>query len=404
MPTRNAAWFLFLALMRAGALGAFEFEAPADDREDRHPATLVIVFPDSIAGADPRALAFGAAKSGTLFPGGEPSPAEREFVEGLRAFTAGNTVKADEIWTALRAGRLHPLLRSCANVNAGVLLCLRGESAAAESLWTGEWSRRAPAAEGAWRNLLGVFLAWRRFREAAPLLHAVLREHPRNRVATAAQAALLRQLRPDSEWEEFLRTKSSPEDSLPELQLAYGELLVSRGRWAEAGKVLDLALAALPRQGRGWRLLAEAQFRLGYYVFALKCLENALRSGYRESDLYELYASVLRACCLGGDEEQSDQARRAAESLLEEGLPKDLHRRSMAQLLYHVYCQNGKPEAAWRLQESLWFHFEGPRQTAVPLGAWGWSASPSQGLRIRFGLYSFSWVTALRDGDFYRAF
>jgi tetratricopeptide (TPR) repeat protein len=405
---RTALLLALWAFAPAAGLGILEMETWVSGSADgRDPAVLALVFPDTLGGTDMRVL-LSPSKAGTttFLPSGKLTSAEAAFVEGLRAFASGRADQASAAWAGLRHRRLDPLLRSCLNVNAGLVLCLRGEASEAEALWKREWKSRAPAAEGAWRNLLGLYLARRSFGPAQELLDRVLSEDPRSRTAALAKASLLRQTRPDAEVEAFLKEKSAARDSLPELQAAYGEFLAEKERWAEATPVLERALAALPRHGRGWRLLAESQYRRGYYFFALDCLENAFRAGYRESDLYELFARALRACCMAVEDERSVKARRTAERLLEEGLPKDLHRRSMAHLLYHVYCQNRKPEAARRLEQDLWFHFQGPEPSVPSLGfgVWRPEGLESLGLDIRIGLHSLTWMTALRHREFYRAF
>ncbi len=393
----------------ASALGTFELQGFVTDAGGaKTTATLVLTYPDSLAGSEVRAL-LAANRPGTewtLLPRGELTETEREFLEGLRDFAGGGPDQASDAWGKLRGLRLHPLLQSCLNVDEGLLLCLRGETAAAESVWTREWRRRAPAAEGAWRNLLGIYTAEGRYDEANRLLNAVLKEQPRNHLAILSQAALIKQTQTDSDWEDFLRAHTAPRDSLPDLQLEYGEMLVDQKHWAQAVPVLDHGLSAQPHAGQAWLDLADAQYHLEYYVFALTCLQNAWRAGYQESEFYELYARVLRACCMAGDDANSAEARRTAEHLLEEGLPKDLNRRSMAQLLYHVYCQNGKPEAAMELRKNLWFHFEGPSQIPPPIGYDEWPQAGLDHLRlhIQFGLYAFNWVMALRRTDFYQAF
>jgi tetratricopeptide (TPR) repeat protein len=404
-------WFPFLPVLflRLAGAGVLELEMPWTSPEgERTTATLALAFPDVLAGADVHALLASSAEAReVLLPGGELRPWEADFLEGLRAFARGGPYsKADSAWNRLRERTPDPVLRAYVGVDLGFLLCLRGETASAESLWTGEWRRRGPAWEGAWRNLLGLYSAQHRYAEAERLLDAVLREQPHNRAASLAKAAFLRQHRPDSEWEEFLQSRSSPRDSLPDLQIAYGDLLASHGRDEEAVRFLDLGLARLPGYGRGWWLLAQSQYRLGYHYFALDCLANAGRAGYREADLYELYARVLRACCMGDEDPRAAQAREAARKFLEEGLPKDLHRRSMAQLLYHIYCQSRNPAAAQRLREALWFHFEGPSHAIPALGAGHWirGGLDSHGLAIRFGLRDLGWVMELRETDFYQAF
>jgi hypothetical protein len=114
---------------------------------------------------------------------------------------------------------------------------------------------------------------------------------------------------------------------------------------------------------------------------------------------------VLPACCSGDADPRAVKARAGAQELLEKGLPKNLHKRSMAQLLYHMYSQNFKPDAARALRENLWFHFEGPAHDAPPLGAglWRHEGLDAHGLRLKPGLYSLTWMLALRNGEMFRA-
>ena len=149
----------------------------------------------------------------------------------------------------------------------------------------------------------------------------MLAQQPGDRVGLQAKAALLHQFRPQAEWEEFVRTRAL---ASPDMQLIYGEILIDRGHYAEAVKYLDRALVDLPESVRGWDLLAQAQYKQGYYYFALDCLQNAGRAGYHPAEYYELYARVLTACCTGDEDPRQGQARAAVEELLEKGLPKDL--------------------------------------------------------------------------------
>jgi hypothetical protein len=77
-----------------------------------------------------------------------------------------------------------------------------------------------------------------------------------------------------------------------------------------------------------------------------------------------------------------------------------------AQLLYTLYAQNLKPEAARELERNLWFHFEGPRRDVPALGdpAWATAGIEARRLRPRPGIYSLTWVMALRERDVYRVF
>src|SRR6202012_94430 len=107
-----------------------------------------------------------------ILPHGRLSPAEADFVEGLREFTLGKySEKGDSAWARLRGRRMAPVLRSCVEVDMGFLWALRGELGNAESAWDREWGEGAPAHEAAWRNLLGLYLAQRRYAKAEGLLN-----------------------------------------------------------------------------------------------------------------------------------------------------------------------------------------------------------------------------------------
>jgi tetratricopeptide (TPR) repeat protein len=403
------AWRIGLCLALAGSV----FAAPARPREPGigtleieaafSPATIVLAlaFPDTLAATDTRAILASMApgKGKPLLPRGKLRPEEEFFLNGLSALVGGNPYAAAENWEKMR-GRPTAALAGSLRVNVGVLHVMRGEPALAESLWIAEW-RRGVAAEAAWRNLLALQMALGRYGRAEALVDAMLAQRPGQRAALQAKAALLRQFRSETEWEEFVRTRAL---ASPDMQLVYGELLLDRGQYAEAVRYLDRGLAELPGSGRGWRLLAEAQYELGYYYFAIDCLQNAGRAGYHPAEFYELYARVLQACCTGDADPRQGRARAAAEDLLEAGLPKDVHRRSMAQLLYHMYCQNSKPEAARALERDLWFHFEGPHRDVPELGNPNWNKGlKARELKTVIGVYSLTWIRAMRESDLYRA-
>jgi len=386
--------------VRGSGIGTLDFESTLLSPPTT--LTLTLAFPDSLAGSDTRAI-LDAMKPGKLkpiLPRGTLKPDEDYFITGVGALMGGNPLGAAERWEKMR-GPLPPALAGSLRVNVGILHVLRGEPAMAESLWVAEW-RGGIADEAAWRNLLSLQMALGRYGRAGALVDAMLAVKPGQRTALQAKAALLRQFRPEAEWEEFVRTRAL---ASPDMQLVYGELLLERGKYSEAVKYLDRALVDIPESGRGWRLLAEAQYRLGYYYFAIDCLQNAGRAGYHPAEFYELYARVLTACCTGDADPRQGQARAAAEGLLEEGLPKDLSRRSMAQLLYHMYCQNLKPDAARKLEQDLWFHFEGPYRDVPPLGDPDWNNAgiDARNLKVKFGLYDFPLVMALRHTDVFRA-
>lgn len=387
--------------------GILEIEAALPVESSSVAVTWAFGFPDTSADTDTRAIleSLAPGKGPPLLPRGRLSPSEETFLAGLRAVMDGKVREAAERWDRLRPQSLPSALHGNLRVNAGVLLALRGETAAAEENWLREWREQGAAREAAWRNLLALRLAQNRVRDAESLLEDVLAKDPRHRLALLAKAAFIRQFRAPAEWESYLREQASAEDASPDMQLAYGELLTDRGRYEEAVRMLDRGLAERPGAGHGWFQLARAQYRLGYYYFAIDCLQNAGRAGYQSPDFYELYARVLHACCTDDEDARAVRARAAAEELLEKGLEKDLHRRSMAQLLYHLYCLNGKPDAAKTLERDLWFHFEGPRRDVPGLGdpVWPRTDPGARELRVKPGIYSLTWVLALRESDVYRA-
>jgi hypothetical protein len=378
------------------------------------PVTWVVGFPDTLAATDTRAILASLApgKGQPLLPRGALTRAEEIFITGLRAFLDGNAQQAAETWRGLRGQSLPRALAASLRVNFAVLQGLRGDAANAEAAWLREWTSArgkppaaSPAAEGAWRNLITLRMAQGRWGEADAAIDAMLADQPRNRLALIARAGLLWQFRPEGEWVAFLKEHAEEDSAAPDMQIAYGEYLLNHGRAAESVEFFDRGLATRPHAGRGWFLLAEAQFRQGYHYFAIDCLQNAGRAGYQEADFNELYARVLHACCTGDEDPRAVSARAAAQELLEKGLVKDLHRRSMAQLLYTLYAQNLKPDAARELERNLWFHFEGPRRDIPPIGdpGWGHAGLEHRTLRVKPGIYSFTWMLALRESDVYRA-
>jgi hypothetical protein len=114
---------------------------------------------------------------------------------------------------------------------------------------------------------------------------------------------------------------------------------------------------------------------------------------------------VLHACCTGDEDPRAVKARAAAQELLEKGLAKDLHRRSAAQLLYTLYAQNLKPDAANALEKNLWFHFDPFPRDVPPLGDTSWASErgfDALGLRVNPGVYGLTWVLGMRGRDVWR--
>ena len=413
-------------------------DTDGDDGVERAIAvTWVVGYPDTLAATDTRAILASLApdQGQPLLPRGTLSAHEEAFIVGLRAFLDNNPRATVAAWQRLRAAPLSPRLApglspelaASIRVNLAVLLALRGEHADAEQAWLREWNRRpqsasrgardaSPAAEGAWRNLIALYMAQNRWGDAGARIREQLDASPRHRLALLAEAALLWQTRPEAEWAEYLRRRATEDSAAPDMQLLYAEHLLRRGgeRATRADLELavqffDRALEKNPGAGRGWFLLAETQFRLGYYYFALDCLQNAARGGYTGPDFHELYARVLYTCCTGDEDPRATRARTAAQDLLEKGLVKDLHRRSAAQLLHTLYAQNLKPDAAEALKESMWFHFTGPRQDVPRLGDPLWTQGRSAPLArpgalvVKPGMYGLTWILAMRDRDVYRA-
>jgi tetratricopeptide (TPR) repeat protein len=392
------------AVAQERGVRALDWEIPLPGSARGTTFSVALAYPDTLAGSDTRAIldAMLAGKGVPALPRGRLDADEKAFLSGFQGLLTGNALLTVQNWSALRARALAPALAASLRVNTGVLSVLAGEPAAAESLWVREWRNDGPAADAAWRNLLSLQIAAGRPRRAEALADAMLAERPGHRAALVAKAALLRQYHGEDAWEEFVRARAL---AAPDMQLLYGEILVRRGKYAEAVRYLDQGLSELPNSGRGWRLLAEAQYHRGYYYFAERSLLNSARAGETPPEFYELYARLLRACCTGDSDDRAVSARAAAQELLEKGLPKNLHDRAMAQLLYHMYAQNLKPDAARALKEGLWFHFEGPGHEAPPLGAGRWDNAglDARELRVKPGVYSLSWVLALRGTDVYRA-
>lgn len=432
---------LLLPLGPRAGVGWLEMEAflpvpaAAAGTERAVPVTWVVGYPDTLASTDTRAIlaSLSPGQGQPLLPRGTLTPHEEAFLAGLRAFLDNDPRTTVAAWQLLRAGPvsanlapgLSPELAASLRVNLAVLQALRGEHAGAERAWLAEWNRRprpgrrdgSPAAEGAWRNLVALYMAQNRWSDASARIAEQLRGAPRHRLALLAEAALLWQTRPEAEWAEHVRSRATEDSASPDMQLLYAEHLLRRGGPSApaadvelAVQFFDRALEKNPGAGRGWFLLAEAQFRLGYYYFALDCLQNAARGGYIGPDFHELYARVLYTCCTGDEDPRATKARAAAQDLLEKGLVKDLHRRSAAQLLRTLYAQNLKPDAAAALEKSMWFHFTGPRQDVPRLGEPAWQSLGRPGLSpgaamlvVKPGMYGLTWMLALRDRDLYDA-
>jgi hypothetical protein len=376
---------------------------------------VFLPFPDSIAGSSLEVwlqptphtqaslLGTPAATSPFVMGSRRMTAGESAYLRGLQAFHEGRYAKAAEGWgknRRLSSDSLEPY----AAMGRALLLLMAEEPNPAEKIFQ-SYVNHHQVQEAAWRNLFSLYLASGRPQLADGLMDSILFDLPRHPFALVAKAMILRHLRPDSEWEEFIRKRTRLSDSLPDLQIAYGQFLLEHGRLEESVRYLSAGLAAAQHRVKGWLALAESQYQLGYHFFALDCLSNVFRLGGEDARSHELYARVLRACCMEAHGQQGEKARKMAEKTLEKGLPQDFSRRPMAQLLYHVYAQNQKPAAAKRLREDLWFHFQGPAPAEISLLQLGYSPRGLEASRlsIAFGLHSFDYVRAFQSDDQFHA-
>lgn len=409
--------------------------------ESMVPAPFHLVFPDSIGPVAvrpfleiPRDRAQAMLSNGLL--AGRPlRAAEKRFLSGLRALADGRPSESHGHLAAASKGLAAEHLE-CLRINAALLLYLSGMPEEAEKEWRramrrgaerigkgqgGKAGRESSAGtgplEGAWRNLYSLHLARKEFARAEAVVEEALALDPGNRWAQMARGFLVRMLGTDAEWGDYLRDKSSWRDSLHGIQVAYGKYLAEQGQWEEAVRYYNRGLEGAPGNGQAWLELAHAYFRLGYLVFSEQCIRTALARGISDPYVFELYAEVLvglseladtGSALLGLgfrlDSEWASRQWRRAERIVEEGFPKAFHSRSMAQLLYRLYCRNGKVEAAANLRDGFWFHFipPGPVSRSPRLGPL--RASPTRLLDPRLSYVTFPWVRRLQSSDFYEMF
>ena len=398
---------------------------------DANPIPVYLAFPDSLGPIGVKAfLEAPPAKVRTFFQGGSlhlrpVSPAEKRFLAALRDLVDGRMNEAKEGLAMLAKQKLPPSLRSCLRIDAALLLYLANLPGEAEKDWLQVLKSADPAAEGAWRNLFSLYMTRREFTKANGLVEDALQGSPRNKWANLAKGYLLRMLRSDAEWEAFLKAKSSWKDSLFGIQIAYGKFLYDRGQWKEAIKYYNRGLEGSPANGPVWLDLAEAYYKDGDPIASEQCIHNAFRFGIDNPRVFELYGLVLQDLAevfqsmplvyRGFREEireyhrEVDASRirailKRAEQLLEEGFKHDLHSRSMAQLLYHLYLSNGRTEAARNLREGFWFHFTGPSHPGRPVVLSTISPPPDARLSIPLSEITFPLVMGLRRADFFEAF
>lgn len=382
---------------------------------------LYLAFPESVGAVDVRAFLEAPPEKAQAMiarPDWQLKPmtgVERRALNALRDLMEGRIREAGEEIAALSRQGPAPL-RSALRVDRALLIYLAGLPEEAEKRWSEALRSGSGCEEVAGRNLYSLYLGRRDFAKAHGLVDSVLRGDPKNRWANAAEGYLMHMLLSDEEWEAYLRDKSSWRDSLFEIQIAYGKFLKEQGELETARKYYNRGLEGAPRNGPAWLELADLQYRLGYYVFAETCLRNAFAAGVSDPYVFELYGRVLtglssyaatgwemRALGFAWDAEWAARCWRMAERILEDGLPHDLNSRSMTQLLYHLYCHNGKVEAAENLRKGFWFHFQGPpmpRQVALK----AFPGLPDPKLAIHVSYITYPLIVAASATDFFEPF
>jgi tetratricopeptide (TPR) repeat protein len=349
---------------------------------------------------------------------------ERRVLKALRDLVDGRVREAGEGFASVSAQvpALQPVIRN----NRTLILFLAGFPADAEKEWQSAAARPSGCDEAVRKNLFSIYLGRNDAAKAHALVDEVLERHPKSPWANAFKGYLLQMRASDEEWERFLREKSEAQDSLFEIQIAYGQFLKERRRYEEAVRYYTRGLEGAPRNGPAWLDLADAYQKLGLSFLAQAALEKCFEAGITDPYVYELLGRVLvelssyaaprkskqdwmwgvldmRDLQWGLDPSWADRCWRLAERNVELGLPKDLNNRSMAQLLYHLYCHNGRIEAARNLRENFWFLFSGPAisKKAMRLGP---SRASESGLHIRLGATSAPLVFAALQSDFFEAF
>jgi tetratricopeptide (TPR) repeat protein len=350
---------------------------------------------------------------------------ERKALKALRDLVDGRVREAGEgIAAALPKAsvRLKPSLK----IDRALILFLAGFPADAERDWRGLARPGTGCAEIAMRNLFSLYLTRGDTHSAQDLVDAALKANPRHKWANASNGYLLQMRSTDEEWERYLRDKSSVQDSLFDIQLAYAVYLKGQKRYEEAVRYFTRGLEGAPRNGPAWLELADTYYHMGLSFLAQASLDKCFEAGIRDPYVYELLGLVLvdlssyaaqgktlqdwrwgvldmRDLHWGLDPSWADRCWRTAERNLESGLGHDLQSRSMTQLLYHLYAHNSRVEAANTLREDFWFHFTGPR---IPrkINLIGPGDAPLLSLRIRLNSTSFPLVYAAAQSDFFEPF
>jgi tetratricopeptide (TPR) repeat protein len=410
------------AYAAGGACRYLELRAPGETRAgETGQIPLYLAYPDTLGPVAVRPFLEASAKDAEAMVKQRVwqlktlNPYDRRLLKILRDLIDGHGRDAGEEM-AILTKQAPARLRSTLRVDKALLAFLAGLPAEAEKDWRGVLKAGSECEEVAWRNLYSLYLTDRDFSKAHGLVDEVLKGNPKNRWANSAKGYLVRMLLPPDDLEDFLRDKSSWQDSLFEIQIAYGKFLKEKGQLEEARKYYNRGLEGAPRNGQAWLELADIQYRLGYYVFAETCLRNAFDAGINDPYVFELYGQVLtslstyaangwemRALGFGWDAQWAAQCWRVAERILEAGLPHDLNSRSMAHLLYHIYCHNGRVDAALNLRYGFWFLFSPP---AIPKSARleAWSYEPPLRLIIPVSYITYPLIAQASSSDFFEPF
>ena len=363
---------------------------------------------------------------------------DRRLLHALRIWLDGDARAAGEEIAALlphAAPGLRPILKT----DKALLLYAAGFGPDAEKEWLAQAGPAGACKEAARKNLFSYYLDHRELVKARSALDRILSAEPKDRWANDAKAYLVRLAASDEEWEAFLKEKSEGRDSLFDIQIAYADLLKSQGRYEEAKRYYNRGLEGSPRNGPAWLELAEVYDRLDMPLLAWEALDNTFAAGIADPKVFEVLGRVLmhasqyaaesrswidhafgaldmRDLRWGYGPEWADRCWRMAEINLEHGLPSDFHRRSLAQLLYYVYCHNGKVEAAEALRSTFWFHFIGPpvarearlhgpeRDPSAPClaeGTGGCRFGNGPGLDVNLGYIAYPLAKAAADSEFF---
>lgn len=389
-----------------------------------------LIAPDSQAKAMLASTGWAAAGARAV------GKTEVRLLKALRDWMDGRMREAGEaIAEMLPKAPAH--LRSILATDKALLFYSAGFFDDAEKMWQAQAGAGAACREPARKNLFSFYLDRRRFQDARSFTGRILAAEPRDKWANQANAYLARMALSDEDFELWLKSKTDSRDSLFELQIAYASLLKSQGRYEEARRYYARGLEGSPRNGPAWLELAEVYRRLDLPLLAQSSLEKCFEAGIRDPRVFEVLGRVLVEISRYAAEGVSardryywgrldmrdlnwnlgpgfaDRCWRMAEANLERGLPADIMNRSMAHLLYHVYCHNGKVDAAHALRSGFWFHFSGPvwprdpRLVPPESGAAGpWASGHEQGfawLTVSLGYVALPVSVTASHGDFFEA-